>query len=322
MGAHSVEMGFSEGRSPIRQAHHNTGRGVYFLANDAVFDMSIAFLSSFRTYNPSIPLCLIPFDESVAQLSEMQERFNFSIWRDDDLFYRCNYISLHFHGSVYGHYRKLAMWSGPFNEFIYIDTDTIVLENVDFVFKLLAAFDFVTSHSNMRSTRKWVWKDSIAETRQLSKEQISYATNTGFICSKRGNLSVEEAISKVRSALDIAPHMELLCIEQPFLNYLIVTSGLRYSSLYSIFRKCRSAEICLERWGGSDLGSVIDGRILGPEFPRTLLVHWAGEWKRARSAGESIRNRELWEFYRYKDLVACPVNPVPAVIKQTNTVLS
>jgi glycosyltransferase involved in cell wall biosynthesis len=290
----------SEDQRSNRRAPDESRRGVYFLANDSVIDTSIAFLSSFRTYNPSIPLCLVPFDRSVANLSQLQERFNFSIWQDDNLFRRCDDISLRFHDSVHGHYRKLAMWSGPYEEFIYVDTDTIVLESVEFVFKFLSAFGFVTSHSNIRKIRKWVWKDSIAETRQLSAAQIAYATNTGFISSKKGNLSIDEAVSKLPGALDLAPHMELLCIEQPFLNYLIVTSGLRYTSLYSIFLKNRSPEIALEQWGGNDIGPVIHGRVVQPGFPRTLLVHWAGEWERARSEGQPIRNLQLWEFYRYK----------------------
>jgi hypothetical protein len=46
-----------------------TRRGVYFLANDGILDMAIAFLNSFPTYNPSIALCLIPNADDVAQLN-------------------------------------------------------------------------------------------------------------------------------------------------------------------------------------------------------------------------------------------------------------
>jgi len=34
-------------------------RGVYFIANDAVIDIAIAFLNSFRRHNAAMPLCMI-----------------------------------------------------------------------------------------------------------------------------------------------------------------------------------------------------------------------------------------------------------------------
>ena len=37
--------------------------GVYFSANDVVYDWAIAFLNSYRTFNPDLRLILIPFNE-------------------------------------------------------------------------------------------------------------------------------------------------------------------------------------------------------------------------------------------------------------------
>ena len=43
-------------------------RGVYFLANDQCVELTIAFLNSFRFWNPSISLCFVPFDDRVASV--------------------------------------------------------------------------------------------------------------------------------------------------------------------------------------------------------------------------------------------------------------
>jgi hypothetical protein len=276
-------------------------RGVYFIANDAVIDIAIAFLNSFRRHNAAMPLCMIPFNESIQRLQLVRERFNFEIWQDHDLLARCDDISRQFHGTVRGHYRKLVLWEGPFEEFLYLDTDTVILEDVAPVFRYLSAHGFITSHSNMPHIRKWVWKDSVVEVERLSPEQIAFAANTGFICSRRGILPLDEVSGKLASALELVPHMELSSLEQPLLNYLIVTSGREFNSLYRIFCRDRSTEIALERWGGIDLGETVDGYFVHPHNPHTLLVHWAGEWRRAEAAGEPIRNRELWEFYRHYD---------------------
>src|SRR6185369_9998739 len=121
-------------------------RGVYFLANDRVYDQVLGFLNSFRTYNPTIPLRLIPFADDHERVAELADRYDFSIWTDAAVLRDCDAISRAFHdGATSGHYRKLAMWTGDFDEFVYVDSDTIVLERFDFVFDYLERYDFVTS---------------------------------------------------------------------------------------------------------------------------------------------------------------------------------
>ncbi len=291
-------------------------RGVYFLANDGVFDIAAAFLSSFRASNPEVPLCLIPFNSSVQKLSELSSRYNFSVYSDEDLLSTCDQMSKRFHGTVNGQYRKLAAWHGEYDEFVYIDSDTIVLEDVCFVFDFLKYFSFIVSHSDMPEIRRWVWKDSIYSTTSLSRKQISYAANTGFIASSKGALSIQQAAEKLEDALALADHMELICAEQPFLNYLIVTSGKLYSSITTIRRKSRLAFLLpVECWGGSKINGISKGRITGTKH-RVLLVHWAGQWgpgkfeKKVKSllvrlVGNGsfknvrffMRNKKLWNYY-------------------------
>lgn len=274
-------------------------RGVYFIANDGVIDNTIAFLNSFRAFNPRIALCLVPYDDSIDRISALESIYDFTIWRDAEHFSQCDRISMQFHGTVYGHYRKIALWEGPFDEFIYIDTDTVVLQNVNFVFDYLQRYAFVTSHSNIPSIRKWVWKDTINEVTELTREQISFAANTGFIASRASNLSVARAFDVLPHALSLVRHMELLCREQPFLNYLFVTSGFRFTSLRALYERLLSDDISIERWGGNKLDISVNGRIVDQHYPRTLLVHWAGEWMRSATEGTQIQNRALWEYFRF-----------------------
>ena len=292
-------------------------RGVYFLANDRIIDLAIAFLNSFRSYNPTIPLCLIPFNAEVTRLAALQDYYEFSLFSNTDALRRCDEASLHFHNRVIGQYRKLAMWEGGFDEYIYIDSDTVVLDSIDFVYEFLSNYEFVTSHSNNPAIRKWVWKDSIYRTRALSEVQIAYATNTGFIGSKKNALTLEEITAKLPAAVDLSPHMELLCMEQPFLNYLMVTSGERYTSLQVIAMERGLTDMPVERWAGRRIGFVHAGRVIPPSEPRILLVHWAGEWQAARwqhgivylleALGIQMkkpvikyfmRNKRLWNYYR------------------------
>lgn len=280
-------------------------RGVYFLANDDVLDQAIAFLNSFRTYNPAVPLRLVPFDDDAAQVRGLADRYGFTVWEDADLLRQCDQISRLFHdGRSQGQYRKLAMWSGPFDRFIYIDCDTIVQDSIDFTYDYLDTYAFVTSHSDMPEIRQFVWRDSIYRTGALTDEQIGYATNTGFVCSRRGLIDPRRVLRDVAEPLALAPHMELMCMEQPLLNYLIVTSDRPYSSLHAIARATRDDDIPQEQWAGHDIGRVHDGRLIPSGVSRILLVHWAGQWQEAHQTGHRVPYHGLWQHYR-----SMPVEP-------------
>jgi hypothetical protein len=274
-------------------------RGVYFLANDAILDQAIGFLNSFRSYNPTIPLCLVPFADDCDALRARSDRNGFTVWTDDEVLRRCDRISRAFHdGEVMGQYRKLAMWIGDFDEFLYIDSDTIVLDSVDFVFDHLDRYDFLTSHSNDEGTRHLVWRESIYHTGALTGEQIEFASSTGFVASRSGLIEPDKVLLDLAAPLALAPHMELMCTEQPLLNYLIVTSGRPYSSLSVIAEATNDPSIPHEQWAGHDIGRVEDGHLIPSRVPRVLLVHWAGQWQQARSEGGTIPYHELWHHYR------------------------
>jgi len=297
-------------------------RGVYFLADDGVFELVVAFLNSFRQYNPKLSLCLIPFNSNVERVKSLQESYGFSIYTKTDVLVRCDEISTRFHPRVIGQYRKLAAWEGDFDEFIYIDVDTIVLAKLDFIFKFLAEYSFVTSHSNKPEIVKFVWKPTIYASGVLSDEQIKYATNTGFIASQKGALTLDIVSGKLDRAVELAPHMALFCIEQPFLNYLIVTSGREYTSLSALALARSIVDMPHEYWAGNKLRGIKieNGQVLlNGESRRVLLLHWAGEWQprladklffwvirslRIRKQGSSairffMPYKILWEYYRY-----------------------
>jgi hypothetical protein len=286
-------------------------RGVYFLANDQVLHLTIAFFNSFRRYNPNTPLCLIPYNDDCRETVLLKDLYAFEIFGDPSLLRRCDEISRKFHGRINGTYRKLAMWGGLFDEFIYIDVDTIVLRNVDFVYRYLADFAFLTSHSNIPSIRRYVWKESIYKTGLLSAEQIDYSANTGFIASKKGAISSTSIENSLEGAVLLMPHFELHSQEQPFLNYLIVTSGKQYSSLSTLFNsREEDRRIKLEFWAGRKGGRFLEGEFINGEV--YFLVHWAGCWQPRRidafasllmrtfAIGKRNSGHDLYLFMPYK----------------------
>lgn len=273
-------------------------RGVYFLANDGIIDRTIAFLNSFRRYNPTIPLCLVPFAEDVDRLTGLSDRYDFSVWTDTTILRTCDDISRQFHGGkLEGKYRKLALWEGDYREFIYMDCDTVVLGDVSVAFRYLDRFGFVTGFSDIPEHRSLVWRDSIYQADALTDAQISFAAGAGFVATRREHLRFEEVLRRLPDGLALAPHMELETCEQPLLNYLIVTSGLPYTSLVELAKS--DGDVPVERWAGLPLGEVRNGEIVTAEFPPVLFLHWAGLWY---SLGDrdvrELPHYQLWDFYR------------------------
>jgi len=277
-------------------------RGVYFLANNKIIELAIAFLNSFREHNPTIPLCLIPYDDNVDQILALRDKYSFTLFEDQDLLRACDVISEKFHGKTLGAYRKLVAWEGKFDEFAYVDTDTVVVDNIDFVFENLEHTEIFTSHSNIPALRKWVWKDSIESKKALSREQMAFSANTGFFVSKAKLLDMTYIQSQVDAALELKDDMELHCMEQPFLNYLIVTSNFSYGSLLTFYQSGVNRRVKFEWWAGRPGGIVKGGRLTARRSLPVFLVHWAGLWQSGNGSLVEIPYKKLWDYYRFPEL--------------------
>ncbi|MEJ3744875.1 hypothetical protein WEI85_16460 [Actinomycetes bacterium KLBMP 9797] len=253
-----------------------------------------------------MPLCLIPFADDIDGLLRLQSRFDFTVWSGDPaLLTTCDDISREFHGEVKGHYRKLAAWEGEYEEFIYVDTDTIVLRDMSFAYDFLDEYGFVTTASDHPALFQWVWRDSIHGTGALTPRQIGYAAGTQFIASRKDCLPFAEVPPRLDAALALAPHMALVTLEMPLLNYLMVTSGRPYTSLRVLAGAVGAAapppgDIPQERWVGDPIGAVRDGRLLTAWSPPIFLVHWAGVWwELERGERTDLPQADLWNYYRY-----------------------
>ena len=265
-----------------------SNRGVYFLANDRVIELATAFLNSFRHYNPKLRLCLIPYDGQCERLLALRNRYDFEVYSHHELLVACDRMSGRFHDQASGHYRKLAAWNGEFDEFVYIDIDTVVLDAIDFVFPYLADYEFVTASARVPGNRHWVWKESVGQMGYLTQEEIDYAANTCFIASRNGLLRLVDVQARLEEAIKYKEHMELSCAEQPLLNYLIITSGMRYTSLYELNACSPGRTLALEAWAGaSRIADVVElnGKFslfekgTRRKISRVLFVHWASSWR-------------------------------------------
>jgi hypothetical protein len=267
------------------------GRGVFFLASDNVLDNTLAFLNSFREYNPEIPLCLVPFNTNVATITSLAPAYEFSIFENTSNLAVCDDMSRLVHGRCLGHYRKLAIWDGNFEEFIYIDVDTIVLSKLAPLFALLGDYDVITATSDHPSALRFVWR--VPPDGLLPPEAIRFSANTGFFISRKGPLTLSSMYKRIHEALTLRPYLEINCMEQALLNYFIVHSDLKYSSLRVLAQSERFRSLPQEVWGADledhEMTTDLSSRLgISP-----LMVHWAG-----LSSTGACQRSSLWTYYR------------------------
>jgi hypothetical protein len=258
--------------------------GVYFLCNDGLIEMAIAFLNAFRLYNPNLPLCLIPYrDDDITQLRDLAGVYDYSIFPYKDVLAACDRIGHRIKPYDY-RFRKLAIWEGEFDNFIYIDVDNIVLGDVFPLFQLLQAYQFVVCDSNEAGNIQWVWKDSLPLREKIGAAQVEFAANTSFILSRKGALSLAVVESRSDAIDYLVPHMQLACGEQPLLNYLIVSSGQKASSLSVLHRS--GANVGIGYWAGMasnpEMAAQVypDGTLqLHGTSEHVMFIHWSGLWQ-------------------------------------------
>jgi len=122
---------------------------------------------------------------------------------------------------------------------------------------------------------------------------------------------MKHCVAKTNGALKLKDHMELFCMEQPFLNYLVVTSGYACTSLLVLRDRGLMPSSALEFWGGMPDARVEGGKLYAPYDAPIFLVHWAGLTQGRENLGEELPYKELWNFYRRSDIP-------PAVFNRDN----
>src|SRR3954464_6851085 len=115
-------------------------RGVYFLANDPHIEWVRAFLESVRAWNRDIPIRMIPYDDRIERLSKLCSTYDFRVHSDPALhdLDRLGHFLISKPGRQSGMFRKLSSFWGPFEQFVYLDSDVIVAADVD---RFVAAVD-------------------------------------------------------------------------------------------------------------------------------------------------------------------------------------
>lgn len=286
-------------------------KGICTLANDKVYDQLIALLNSIEVIlGSNTPVCIYPFDDQLQQIqAEIVNRPNVFIYEDSTSIQRWDEFMEAAAPErlnrkkfrLYGAHRRFCAFDGPFEKFIYMDADTLVMNSLDAVFQKLEKSDFVVYDFQFIDPTKVYNIDSpkllkVFEQNRLESEIFC----SGFYGSQQGLFEQntrEWLLDKLQSG-----EAEILyegAGEQPLLNYMVMKTGMNsYNFAYSLpDREKTGCSVTSKHFEEQD-------RILYDKGNRLTYIHYIGvqpDLIRRVCAGENIEfpYRDLFLHYRY-----------------------
>jgi len=244
--------------------------GVYTMANDAVLDWAIAFLRSFRSYNPSAELIVIPFDDRIDKIRRLSEQYNFSLFEDTTVLRKLDGTgdTLFPDKPRKRLFRKYACFQGPFDRFLYLDADIVVLSAVEQFIQAVetAGVDFAF----FDRTPEWVYADPdfvLEMKREFNAQQFS----TGAFVSRKGLVNLIDLDTIIAKSAWLKTKFPRYVFDQPYLNYLMDTKRYRVAPISGIMPEVHSSIFA----GGGPVSAVNRSPVtrLGEILP---FIHWAG----------------------------------------------
>jgi Mannosyltransferase putative len=221
--------------------------GICTLANDHVFDQAIALLNSIEAVMGSeFPVCIIPYDDRCDRLLQaIQSRPQVQIYPDQSVLQYWEHQAMQIwdaHPTAkqrwtdctsdpyyrLAMHRRFAAFSGPFDRFIYMDADTLLLNDITPVLDQLDQHDWVVydfqhydpTHIYDCSSAKLL---EVFSPTQLDREIFC----AGFYAAKRGIFS-QEQLDICLADLQAGEAEILYCMapDQTILNYWVMRSQL------------------------------------------------------------------------------------------------
>lgn len=229
--------------------------GIYTLANDVVYDQLIALLNSIEVNaGREMPVCVIAYDDQISRVkAALVDRPQVMLLEDPDLFATWEEFSFQLWQT---HPTALATWKAqgtrtrfyrvgenrryvafdagaPFDRFVYMDADTLLMGPLDPVFAALDTADFAIydfqykspDHIfNLASPRLWEIFDRTAIATSIFC--------SGFYGAKRGLFPPEQRRWFIEQlAQGDAEVLYPSAPNQSVLNYMMQKGGLKVTNL-------------------------------------------------------------------------------------------
>jgi hypothetical protein len=225
--------------------------GICTLGNDRVYDQIIALLNSIEVMMGDIPVCIYPYDDNTAKLAEeVATRPNVQLYNHTDSIAKWDRFvrqvwDLHptakdrwqaaestgYHRV--GTHRRYGAFDGPFDRYLYMDADTLLMSPVHHIFDLLDFHDCIVYDFQYKDPTHVYEVNSPKLERVFPTERVEREIFcSGFYASKK-NLFLDTDLEALLSYLK-AGEAEILypmAPDQTLVNYMMMRSG---KSVYNL----------------------------------------------------------------------------------------
>lgn len=259
------------------QASGGELEAIYCIGNDRVYDWLVALLRSIRVHEGAErTVILIPFDDNVERVRSLADEFNLVVLDDDRLAWLDELGRRLKPDSWVGAHamRKLIVFFGPADRFLFVDADAVLLAPVGDLFDAIAKGenDFYFLDEDIEEAyRPGPWRDALVAAG-------ARGFNSGIFGSRTGLLTEDEIEGSLDAALEVQCEF-VSRYEQSFMNYLVHTSQMRAAAFRDV----------IPGIGGSWAGLRVRPRTPGFEIAdarwrrgqdgrpdRMRFVHWSG----------------------------------------------
>jgi hypothetical protein len=277
---------------------NDRSNGVYFSANDVVYDWAVAFLNSFRTFNPDLRLILIPFNDRCDRIYKLKDKYNFELYIDSS-FDRLEAIGQAFE---LGHtptgpywFRRYAAFWGPCDRFMYLDVRQLVLDDLSPLITALDRFSFDFLYYDCAIGQVYEPGEFRQQLLRMGKGR---GFNSGRWAACKGLFSLEEFEQLATAALKIREQLNPRNTDQAFINYCCDLKPIRSGHFAEVI-----GDICQNAWARQPGTIYPDGAVYrlwdhgGIEHKKqVILLHWAGYRLNA-----VMPHRQLFDRYFLQD---------------------
>lgn len=294
--------------------------GICTLANDYVYDQLIALLNSIEAIlGPDMPVCIYPYDDKTEKIAAaIAKRPNVQLYQDRESIQRWdefvrNVWDTHptarqrwskvttdpYHRL--GTHRRYSAFDGPFDRFVYMDADTLLMGPLEPIFEQLNVNDWVV-YDFQYTDPSHVYELSAPKLNELfPPERIKNEIFcSGFYGSKKGIFDKDRRewiLAKLREGE--AELLYSMAPDQTILNYMVMRLGISNYNLALNLPDSQKTGCCVT----SSHFEARD-RILYDKGNRLTYIHYIGlssKFFAQVCAGENIEfpYRDLFLHYRY-----------------------
>jgi len=294
--------------------------GICTLANDRVYDQLIALLNSIKAIlGPDMPVCVYPYDDNTAKIAaEIARRPNVQLYNDRDSIQRWDKFvrdvwdthptakerwkktgNSEYHRV--GTHRRYCAFDGPFDRFIYMDADTLVMGLMQPIFDQLNQHDWVVYDFQYTDIIHVYDVSSPKLTQVFTAERLEAEIFcSGFYASKKDIFDRPKRdwlLSKLQQGE--AEILYPMAPDQTILNYMVMRSGISSYNLALELPENEKTGCCVTSLHFQDRN-----QILYDKGNRLTYIHYIGissEYFTQLGAGENLDfpYRDLFLHYRY-----------------------